>query len=430
MYCKKCGNKIENGNKCISCGYVVNSEYNKNNKKFVLICSIIILFLTASIFILLKSNLSGEDIAIDSSNNSLDKKDTSKYNPDELKEKVKNAMNNIKWKKDIIIYNFSEGMAILMYFTEGVYKRGYVDSKGKIIIEPKYDECKEFSEGLAAVCLGDYWGFVDKSGKEITAIKYRNAHNFSEGLAPVYLDERCGYIDKSGNTVIEHKYTFGGTFSEGLASVFVISDSGVYKSSYIDKEGKEVISLKYDNAKKVIGGRFKEGLARINIDDKYGYIDKSGKMIIEPIYDVAEEFSEGRALVAINGKFGYIDTKGKEVIPLNYDYVDDEEVYYDYDWIYRFSEGLAAVSVKGEDGKYKWKYIDKSGKDIIYTDYKKVRIFTGGLALVIGEDERCGYINKKGEEVTPVQYYNADIFSEGLAAVSVDGSSAGILDIN
>ena len=52
-------------------------------------------------------------------------------------------------------------------------KWGYIDKSGKIVIEPQFDDASSFSEGLAAVCLGDYcplrgkWGYIDKSGEYV-----------------------------------------------------------------------------------------------------------------------------------------------------------------------------------------------------------------------------------------------------------------------
>lgn len=37
------------------------------------------------------------------------------------------------------------------------------------MIEPKYDLTSHFSDGLAAVKIGDKWGYIDKSGKMVIA---------------------------------------------------------------------------------------------------------------------------------------------------------------------------------------------------------------------------------------------------------------------
>jgi WG containing repeat len=64
-----------------------------------------------------------------------------------------------------------------------------VDKTGKVVISPQFDVASEFSQGLAAVRIGD-----DTSGK-------------------------YGYIDKTGHMIITPTFDYGDKFSEGLARV-------------------------------------------------------------------------------------------------------------------------------------------------------------------------------------------------------------------
>ena len=50
----------------------------------------------------------------------------------------------------------------------------------------KYDDVKEFSEGLALVSEDDKCGFVDKEGNIAIPFVYDNAWSFSDGLACVF----------------------------------------------------------------------------------------------------------------------------------------------------------------------------------------------------------------------------------------------------
>ncbi len=47
-------------------------------------------------------------------------------------------------------------------------KYGYIDKQGHYVVNPQFDDAKQFSEGLAAVRIGDYrtgkWGFIDIQG--------------------------------------------------------------------------------------------------------------------------------------------------------------------------------------------------------------------------------------------------------------------------
>ena len=59
---------------------------------------------------------------------------------------------------------FSEGLAAVQ---EG-RKEGYINKKGKWVIEPQFNEAGDFSEGLASVKKGKKYIFIDKSGKRVS----------------------------------------------------------------------------------------------------------------------------------------------------------------------------------------------------------------------------------------------------------------------
>ena len=182
------------------------------------------------------------------------------------------------------------------------------------------------------------------------------------------------------------------------------------------------IGFQFDSADNI----FREGLARVTINNKKGYINKNGQQIIPCQFDNAYIFGEsGLAAVEKDGKWGYIDKNGKQIIPCR------------FDKIYGLSEGLAAVK---KDGK--WGYIDKNGKQVIPYEFDVCSHFREGLAAV-GKDGKYGFINNDGKQVISCQFeYNQfddrdyeDLFgymfdpndhfniyfSEGLARVQKDG---------
>ncbi|MDO5448534.1 MAG: WG repeat-containing protein, partial [Clostridia bacterium] len=63
---------------------------------------------------------------------------------------------------------------------------------GKVKIEPKYEEAKAFSQGLAPVKVEGKWGFIDQSGTEIIAPTFSFAGTISEeGTA--FIQNEAGY---------------------------------------------------------------------------------------------------------------------------------------------------------------------------------------------------------------------------------------------
>jgi hypothetical protein len=80
-------------------------------------------------------------------------------------------------------------------------KYGFIDTNGKLVIDLKYDEAEDFSEGLAAVKLKDKWGFIDKKGNFVLGPMFTYADSYKDGIAEVGLDGKNAYIDKTGKYI-------------------------------------------------------------------------------------------------------------------------------------------------------------------------------------------------------------------------------------
>ncbi len=115
-------------------------------------------------------------------------------------------------------------------------KYGYKDSKGVVIVEPKYDLAYTLDEGMAAVRLDGKYGYVDQSGKEIVSPKYDQTWRFIGGFAAVKSGNKYGFIDLKGREVIPPSYENGYNYHGACC----------YKGlAHVKKDGKwKVIQLK------------------------------------------------------------------------------------------------------------------------------------------------------------------------------------------
>ncbi len=332
---------------------------------------------------------------------------------------------------------FSEGLAAIRIGDDKTGKYGFINKKGEIVISPQFDHAYAFSEELAAVCIGSWetqkCGFVNKEGKIIIKPEFDYVVRFSEGLAAVRMNSpqttkdelidtrKYGFIDKIGKMVIAPQFALASDFSEGLAAVLVGGWGGKY--GYINKDGKIVVPAQFDWA-----GDFSEGLAAVQIGDwetgKYGFINKEGKIVVAPQFDRVYPFFEGLASVRTGdektGKYGFINKKGEMVISPQFD-----------DAFFHL-EGLAAVRI-GDEKTGKYGAINKEGKFVISPQFDKAFYFREGLASVrVGDAEtgKCGFINKKGEMVIQPQFDCSDVnsfpsFEDGLAAIRVGDLKSG-----
>jgi hypothetical protein len=173
---------------------------------------------------------------------------------------------------------------------KGAEGYGYIDTKGEVVIDCQFDNAEDFSEGLAAVRVGDWetgkWGYIDKTGKMVIEPKYKSADPFHEGLANVSYGDgkegfngKYGFIDQTGRLVIPlESHFYYCNFSDGLAAI------GGYpeKYGYIDKTGTYVIPPRFE-----IAHDFHDGLASVWIEVPYtgakvdAYINKSGHIVWE-----------------------------------------------------------------------------------------------------------------------------------------------------
>ena len=191
---------------------------------------------------------------------------------------------------------------------------GYVNSAGKFVLEPQYEEALPFSDFLAPVKKDGKWGFINGEGKFIIEPRYEDAFLFSDQVAAVKEGGQWGFINRSGKFLVEPKY---------------------------------------ENA-----AVFRQGLAAVQLKDKWGFIDKAGEMVIPARFEQVYFFQEDRCGAFADGKWGFIDRKGEFVIKPKYDEV------------LAFSEGLAAVNLGGRrEGKDFqggiWKFVNPEGKEVI-----------------------------------------------------------------
>jgi len=118
----------------------------------------------------------------------------------------------------------------------------YIDKAGKEVITlgDNVENANPFSEGLAAVEIKGYWGFIDKKGKIVIEPRFGGQPSFSEGLAFVIIRDGggIGFIDKTGAIALKPTFALAENFRDGLAFVYDSLDVSSSKYGYIDKAGK------------------------------------------------------------------------------------------------------------------------------------------------------------------------------------------------
>ncbi|MEM6722972.1 MAG: WG repeat-containing protein, partial [Bacteroidota bacterium] len=145
---------------------------------------------------------------------------------------------------------------------------GYNDIHEHTMIEPRFRDAKEFSEGLALVRAFSLYGFIDQSGEFVIQPAFQKAESFSFGRALV-----ANYDYKAG----EYEYWF------------------------IDKQGTPLFDQRFKQA-----NSFSENFAAVCPTDKWGFIRPDGSWLIEPQFNFAESFEDGVGYAQIHKPDGKI----------------------------------------------------------------------------------------------------------------------------
>jgi hypothetical protein len=153
----------------------------------------------------------------------------------------------------------------------------YIDKSGQPVSDLRFDDAKDFAEGLAPVRLGTVWGYVDRSGRISIAPEFDSAEPFSEGLAAVVQNGKTGFINHSGAFVIPPQFESADSFSDGRAVVSKRNGHGTWSDRYIDRTGKPAFPGRFAAATS-----FTYGLAHVELNARsktFAWIDTSGKPV-------------------------------------------------------------------------------------------------------------------------------------------------------
>lgn len=131
-------------------------------------------------------------------------------------------------------------------------------------------------------------GFIDTTGKVVIEPRFANVGAFHEGLAPAREYGTFGYIDTTGKYVIPPIYDFATEFHEGVGAVY---EGGI--GHYLDRTGHRISPLRFKNS--IEAGHHLSEV--ISINGRKGIADRTGKLIVDTIYEWIE-LSESPVFVA------------------------------------------------------------------------------------------------------------------------------------
>ncbi|MGN1327876.1 MAG: WG repeat-containing protein, partial [Clostridia bacterium] len=197
--------------------------------------------------------------------------------------------------------------------TDEGYRYGYINSKGKQILDTIYTNIKRITEIKTneTVYLTTYKNGkvgIIKNGQTIIENEYENIeYDSTTQLLAIQKNAKQGVYDLSGNMVLPIQYdeiNFAGKYINANKDnkLLVFDAAGILQN---DDSYKSLIPVE--------GGKYNITIDRAN---NYGVIDNNNIVVIENKYSYIEYAFDDYFIVSQNGKSGIVDTKSNVVIPI------------------------------------------------------------------------------------------------------------------
>jgi hypothetical protein len=179
-------------------------------------------------------------------------------------------MKNLKYLCTFLLLLFISDSYAQMYFISKS-KFGAINKKGDIVIPPMYDEPLEFYNEIAIITKNELRGLIDSSGKILIEPQYQEIHReISEGLVAVKQNGQWGYINLNNEIIIDFQFDGAVNFCNGIAK---IKQGKFY--GFINSKGEQITPIMYQ---------------KINFGDKV--LAKKGEKIYEISLDSGAKLTE------------------------------------------------------------------------------------------------------------------------------------------
>lgn len=235
------------------------------------------------------------------------------------------------------------------------YKTGIIDRTGKVVVPARYQEIRFGPEDMAIAWKDQKWGYIDLRTRKEVVLRFEEAREFSEGLGLVAIRDRdqavlYGFVDRTGEMVVDPKRWTAKSFSGGLAAVHTEDGWG-----FIGKTGHYAVKPQFEwvYPDDPAAYRFAEGLAPVRKGGRWGYIDAKGAWRVKPAFGRAGAFFGGLAEIEVDGKAGLINADGTFILKPC------------LDWLGDWKDGIAPALLGG-----RMAYVDRSGR-IVWKSAKR-----------------------------------------------------------
>lgn len=304
-----------------------------------------------------------------------------------------------------------------LYLIQVDDKVGFINEKGKLVIEPQFDHAYYFfGDNVCYARIGERNGLIGTDGKFVAELDTTISwiYQFRKGVTTfIENNGKEGIISKSGEIILPPIYK---KIINDNGHGFIVEDT-LGNRGYVNNEGRFIVPCKYDDV-----GEMQDGMMVVATSSKCGYVDSTGIWVIDSIYDDARCFGNGFARVLYNEKWLLINKEGRQA-DFEYDEIltgfscnrafirHNQQIKMiniqgqvvctiDADSIYSFSNGYATFKKSGKCGK-----IDTTGVVIIKPIFETLYKSGNGLS-VYEKNKKQGVVDSVGNIIIQAKYKN------------------------
>ncbi|MBB3698446.1 WG repeat-containing protein [Flammeovirga yaeyamensis] len=205
------------------------------------------------------------------------------------------ALSKFEFKK---IGPFKEGLAFAQKDgkTAKDRKYGYINKKGKWVINAQYNKAKSFSSGFAAVNIKNKWGFIDLNGKLVLPTKYSQAEDFKGDITEVNHHTLINKEGKEIGQLIDEEHLQKTKNGKGIVK-------GIGYKKHIFFNGLALYSKKFDD----VTVFNKAGIAFVKTGEKWELTRKINKTTVKKMFTKRDmelyisEYGNKRRVVSMTG---------------------------------------------------------------------------------------------------------------------------------
>lgn len=320
---------------------------------------------------------------------------------------------------------------------EGI-RYGYIDTQGKILIQPecndlyRLNEIQEDENAYIVVAQNGQYGFF-KNGEQLINCEYQEIeYNKDNDILILQKAKQYGATNRNGQFIIPVENS-----SLQVKGMYIYTQKDNQDVIIYNTEGKIVNINKDQVIDKTGNDAYRISVITENGKDYYGVMDNQNNVLIPEQYNYIEyAFGEYFIAEGKDDKYGLLNINGKEIIPIKYDLVqkiDNKNAIQTLDIVTNVREiystqitqtgTMENSNIVTTDSYIKvfsneeLKYFDNNGNEIT-----PMQALPENTLFSQSKDGKWGFVDKDGQEKVPFIYDMITDFNEcGFAAIKKDG---------